>query len=86
MLQNEAKNKPRLHVSLNISAARPSFKSLYDLFDQVAKDAKVQMFKCKHTADIFGHFVEIFERWSSSRDIEGNMQGGMFLLHFAAYP
>ena len=31
MQQNEAKNIPPLHVSLNISATRPSFKNLHEI-------------------------------------------------------
>ncbi len=31
-------------------------------------------------------YIQIFERWSSSRDIEGNMQGGVIFASFWSIP
>ncbi len=74
-----AKIRRLLHVFLDNSVIRPSFKkSEGQLFDQVAKDTKSMFAFEKKNPWPLGQKVvpQIFERWSNNSIIEGNAQEG----------
>ncbi len=80
-----------LHVSLNISAAKPSFKNLYELFDQVAKDVS-SMFTFEHT--VLWHLWPLGQKRSyrllkdglAAEILRETCKRGLFFASFCSIP